>query len=73
MLPYLSYPGYPEPSVSWSHNGGPLDGSSQSSLALNKVTLILPRVTQAHGGRYTCSIDNDAGSSQCTCDLVVKS
>lgn len=67
------FPGYPEPSVTWSHNGGPLDPSCLSSLCLNKVTLVLPRVAQAHAGRYTCAIDNEAGSSQCTCDLVVKS
>ncbi|KAF2360882.1 Immunoglobulin I-set [Trinorchestia longiramus] len=64
--------GYPEPTVSWSHNGGPVDPACQTSVCLNRVCLVVPRVGQVHSGRYTCSIDNEAGSSHCTCDLVVK-
>ena len=66
-------PGVPEPTVTWTHNGGPLPPTCQTSLVLNKVSLVIPSVTQPFAGRYTCAIDNDAGSSQCTCDLIVKS
>lgn len=65
--------GHPEPVVSWTHNGGPLSNDAEVKTSLNKTTLIIPRVNQTHAGHYTCLIENDAGSAQCTCDVIVKS
>ncbi|KAK4306760.1 hypothetical protein Pmani_021420 [Petrolisthes manimaculis] len=64
--------GHPEPVVSWTHNGGPLRGDAEVKTNLNKTTLTIPRVNQNHAGHYTCFIENDAGSAQCTCDVIVK-
>ncbi|CAL4122342.1 unnamed protein product [Meganyctiphanes norvegica] len=64
--------GNPEPSVSWSKNGGPIPNDAVTKQEVNKRLLTIPRVSQPHAGRYTCVIANEAGTAQCTCDLVVK-
>ena len=71
MLSYNS--GHPDPTVTWTHNGGPVSDSAEAKRKLNKATLILPNVTQTQGGQYTCAIENDAGMAQCTCDVIIKS
>lgn len=64
--------GHPEPTVSWTHNGGPLSNDATVETRLNKTVLTIPKVKQSHSGHYTCLIENDAGSAQCTCDVIVK-
>nr|XP_053632755.1 LOW QUALITY PROTEIN: titin-like [Cherax quadricarinatus] len=64
--------GFPDPSVTWTHNGGPLSEDAQVKTHLNKTAVIIPRVNQSHSGHYTCLIENETGSAQCTCDVIVK-
>ncbi|XP_042205940.1 titin-like isoform X2 [Homarus americanus] len=64
--------GFPDPVVTWTHNGGPVSHEAQVTANLNKATLIIPRVKQSHSGHYTCAIENETGSAQCTCDVIVK-
>ncbi|XP_063883939.1 titin-like isoform X4 [Scylla paramamosain] len=64
--------GHPEPAVTWTHNGGPLSNDAMVETRLNKTVLTIPKVKQSHSGHYTCFIENDAGSAQCTCDVIVK-
>ncbi|XP_068215232.1 uncharacterized protein [Palaemon carinicauda] len=64
--------GHPDPTVSWSHNGGPVSETAETKSKLNKATLILENVNQSHSGHYTCVIKNDAGMAQCTCDVIIK-
>ncbi|XP_037781353.1 LOW QUALITY PROTEIN: titin-like [Penaeus monodon] len=64
--------GYPEPSVTWTHNDGPLKDDIQVKTQLNKTSLTIPRVNQGHSGHYTCFIQNEGGSAQCTCDVIIK-
>ncbi|XP_042876868.1 titin-like isoform X4 [Penaeus japonicus] len=64
--------GYPEPTVTWTHNDGPLSDDIQVKTQLNKTTLTIPRVSQGHSGHYTCFIQNEGGSAQCTCDVIIK-
>ncbi|XP_066957162.1 uncharacterized protein [Macrobrachium rosenbergii] len=64
--------GHPDPTVSWSHNGGPISETAEIKTKLNKATLTLPNVNQSHSGHYTCVIKNDAGMAQCTCDVIIK-
>nr|XP_027227569.1 titin-like isoform X2 [Penaeus vannamei] len=64
--------GYPDPSVTWTHNDGPLKDDIQVKTQLNKTSLTIPRVNQGHSGHYTCFIQNEGGSAQCTCDVIIK-
>ena len=59
--------------MTWTHNGGPLSNDATVETRLNKTVLTIPKVKQSHSGHYTCFIENDAGSAQCTCDVIVKS
>ncbi|KAK7027933.1 hypothetical protein SK128_020283 [Halocaridina rubra] len=64
--------GHPEPTVTWTRNGGPVSEDAQIESRLNKAMLILPNVSQSQSGHYTCIIKNDAGMAQCTCDVIIK-
>lgn len=59
--------------MTWTHNDGPLSDDIQVKTQLNKTTLTIPRVSQGHSGHYTCFIQNEGGSAQCTCDVIIKS
>ena len=72
-LYFLSSTGHPDPTVTWTHSGGPLSNDAIVETRLNKTVLTIPKVKQCHSGLYSCHIDNDAGSAQCTCDVIVKS
>merc|ERR1712106_100017 len=67
-----SIDGNPEPSVTWSKNGGPIPADVVTKKDMNTRSLFIPRVSQTHAGRYTCVVANEAGTAQSTCDLVVK-
>ncbi|KAG0730308.1 Titin [Chionoecetes opilio] len=64
--------GHPEPTVTWTHNGGPVSNDAIVETRLNKTLLTIPKVKRQQSGQYTCHLDNDAGSAQCTCDVIVK-
>ncbi|KAG8223452.1 hypothetical protein J437_LFUL001944, partial [Ladona fulva] len=70
--------GYPEPTVTWHKNGvEEIDSSKPNSTVSTtfdhgRAKLQLKSVTTKDAGRYTCKIENKAGSASSTADLVVK-
>ncbi|XP_071443400.1 titin isoform X2 [Hetaerina americana] len=70
--------GYPEPKVQWLKNGNEeLDSSKPNCNAIvtfdhGRARLELKSVQVKDAGRYTCKIENGAGSASSTADLVVK-
>ena len=58
-------------------DGSPLPPAGHPRLVtsheLGRVTLVIDDVTEADAGRYTCTMNNAAGTATSTADLVVKS
>ncbi|XP_046401656.1 titin isoform X2 [Ischnura elegans] len=70
--------GYPEPKVTWLKNGteevdtSKPESNAKVSFDHGKARLDLKNVQVKDAGRYTCKIENPAGSASSTADLVVK-
>ena len=52
--------GGPDFEYSWSRNG---ENGLSSDVIVTTDTLVIPIITTADGGDYTCTVTNDAGSS----------
>lgn len=68
--------GYPAPNIEITKNGEELkniEGVSEYSYNLNKISIKMYNVSVKDAGRYSCVATNDAGSATSTADLVVKS
>jgi titin len=65
--------GYPTPTVSWLKNNQELPSNCEVKYEHNKVTLILRDLVVEDAGRYSCKLENEAGTACSTADIVVKS
>lgn len=66
-------PGHPAPEISWTRNNGPVPSDAETSWSLGKATLRISSATTQHGGRYSLTASNAAGSASSSADVVVKS
>ena len=70
--------GQPSPTIRWLFNGSPLDTEANkkkytSELQPNgKVTLAIDDCVQEDAGEITIIVENRAGSTQCSAELVVE-
>ncbi|XP_062904993.1 ADAMTS-like protein 1 [Mobula hypostoma] len=55
--------GFPKPSISWLHNGKPINGTSRPGqvLALQQI-LQITNITKGLQGDYSCRAENEAGT-----------
>ncbi|CAH1395285.1 unnamed protein product [Nezara viridula] len=64
--------GHPTPEISWTRNNGPIPSDAETSWSLGKATLRISSATTQHGGRYSLTASNTAGSTTSSADVVVK-
>ncbi|KAK9500897.1 hypothetical protein O3M35_002066 [Rhynocoris fuscipes] len=64
--------GYPTPDISWSRNGGVCPQESEISWESGKSQLKIRNIKTVHGGRYSCTASNVAGTATSSADVVVK-
>ncbi|XP_066905382.1 uncharacterized protein [Halyomorpha halys] len=64
--------GHPTPEISWTRNNGPIPSDAETSWSLGKATLRISSATTQHGGRYSLTASNTAGSASSSADVVVK-
>ncbi|XP_071534906.1 myosin light chain kinase, smooth muscle-like [Panulirus ornatus] len=68
------YRGSPTPRTKWYRNNEllPLCDDFPQSYNGRRASLEIPSATAADAGTYTCVLVNDAGKSECSCEVVVE-
>ena len=66
--------GKPEPKVTWYRQNKKIVSSNDFKISRigNVHTLIIPEVFHEDAGRYSVVIENDAGQSNCSAELIVE-
>jgi len=59
--------------VSWLKNGQELPSKCELKYDHNKVSLKMSDLNVDDAGRYSCKVENEAGTACSTADIVVKS
>ncbi|KAG7174101.1 Myosin light chain kinase, smooth muscle-like 4, partial [Homarus americanus] len=68
------YRGSPTPRAKWYRNNELLPLCEEFSQTYNgkEATLEIPSATAADAGTYTCVLINDAGKTECSCEVMVE-
>ncbi|XP_074602730.1 uncharacterized protein LOC141856343 isoform X2 [Brevipalpus obovatus] len=66
--------GAPEPEITWDRDGEKLESGIDGITMITdngKAAIVIPNVNQSHGGLYTCTAKNLAGTSSTACKVII--